>query len=128
MAASLPQTYKDIVCVLDMNPNATETTSDLQSLVQDVFHILLEFPGSNPDDVTRGIGMQTYLSATQDKFQGLPGKIEEQLKRDTRITSASCVIEIVAGSPLLKLNVQVGQQIIPLQFGYIDGQFTNLTP
>ena len=88
----LPLTYPDIVCLDDMDPFAGETTSDLQNLAQDVLHVLMEMPGSNPDDPSRGVGVDLYLGGTADAFSTLPGAIDTQLSQDDRITSSKTTI------------------------------------
>lgn len=128
--SNLPLTIPDLVCVDDLDPFAGETTSDLQTLIQDVYHLLLEIPGSNPDDPDRGIGASTYLSGTLENFKSLPGRIETQLGTDDRISSVSCTITPQASDNTftVNLNIGVGTQVIPLQFGWQSGVFTNQTP
>lgn len=125
---ALPLTYPDLVCVLDLDPYAAETTSDLQNLIQDVLHILREHLGSNPDDPERGCGVENYLSGTVDQFRTLCGTIETQLNTDERISSTSATITANDDSTfLLRIEIGVSGTIIPLEYGWQNGNFTNLT-
>jgi hypothetical protein len=117
--SALPFTYADIVLDDDMSLYAAETTSDLQTLVQDVTHVLVELLGSNPDDPNRGVGIATYLSGKVSDFQSVIGIIERQLTTDDRITS--CVTTIVPLDDVnyqLFINIEVAGAVIPLQFGW----------
>ncbi len=128
MPTALPFTYPDIVCENDCDPFMRETTSDLQNLIQDVLHVLRELPGSNPDDPTRGVGVELYLGGTVDTFNSLVSTIERQLIQDSRITSCSCAVTSNAdGTYLLRIDLGVGADIIPLSFGWQHGNFTNLS-
>lgn len=124
---ALPLTYPDLVCELDLDPFAQETTSDLQNLIQDVLHILREDLGSNPDDPERGCGVYNYLSGTVDQFATLCGTIETQLNTDPRINTASAKITPNPdGTFLVRIDIGVGSDIIPLEYGWQNGSFTNL--
>jgi len=120
--ALLPITVPDAVCVLDLDPNGNETTSDLQTLEQDVLHVLIQTLGSNPDDPGRGVGIDQYLSGTQDDLAKLPGVIENQLEEDDRIDGCSAVLGQQAdGSWLLAIQIQVDGSVLSLQYGYVQG-------
>lgn len=128
--ATLPLSYPDLICDQDVDLYARETTSDLQSLIQDIFHLLKELPGSNPDDPLRGIGIDQYLSSKFNEFQTVAGLIDAQLKQDTRITDSHTTIKADPnrdGQYFIGMEVSVGADIIPLEFGWQNGQFTNLT-
>lgn len=126
--ATLPFTYADIVCDLDVDIYARETTSDLQALIQDLSHVLVEFPGTNFDDPDRGVGVEQYLGATVDQFQSLQTLIENQFNRDDRVYSTSCSIaQSDDGTFSIQIDVQVSEGVVPLEFGWQNGQFTNLT-
>ncbi len=125
---ALPLTYPDLVCVADLDPFGQETTSDLQSLIQDIFHVLKELPGSNPDDPDRGVGVDMYLNGTVDNFKKMAGTIENQLALDDRIDSATCATtQNPDGTYLIKIQINVAGAVIPLEYGWQDGNFTNLT-
>lgn len=98
---ALPLTAPDLVCLDDLDPFASETTSDLQSLEQDVYHILIETAGSNPDDETRGIGVEQLLSSSASNFTMITQIIDTQLSKDDRIdTCTSTLTSLPPGSTL----------------------------
>lgn len=79
----------------DMDVLATETTSEMQNLQQDLGHRLIELPGSNLDfgsDNTRGIGIMQYLSADGSLLEGLPHRIDEEFAQDARVLDSSTQI------------------------------------
>ena len=116
---ALPLTYPDAVCVLDLDAYGTETTSDLQTLVQDVYHILLETPGSNIDLPTRGVGVKQYLSGPTASLTALSNKIETEMLEDDRIdTCTSKVTQDSTGAYILKLQIGVGGTVLGLSFAY----------
>ncbi len=125
----LPLTYPDLLCVNgDLDPFGGETTSDLQSLIQDIGHILVEDLGSNPDDPNRGIGINNYLNGTVDQFKSLCGLIEAQLRKDNRIHGVSAkVTQDPNGFFRIRLDIACVEGVIPLTFGWTDGSFTNLS-
>ncbi len=127
-AAILPLTIPDLVCENDLDPFGRETTSDLQTLIQDVYHLLKEWPGSNPDDPDRGIGVDQYLSGTANDLGKMCSLIEAQLSEDDRIDSAKTTLDLNADGSLNRIlvTIAVGSAVIPLAFGWQDGQFTTL--
>lgn len=125
--ADLPLTITDLVCELDLDAYGRETTSDLQSLIQDVLHLLLEDLGSNLDDPNRGVGVENYLSGTEEQFAQLPRIIEEQLGQDDRINNVSAIIENIDETFRIRIDIGVAESVIPLLFGWEKGQFTNIS-
>jgi hypothetical protein len=114
-----PVTASDLVDVVDLDPFASETTSELQNLAQDCYHWLLAWPGSNPDDLTRGVGVEQYLGGSTDTFASLPSAIETDFLKDTRILG--CAAQIITnpdGSFLLNISVQAITGVLPLSFRY----------
>ena len=125
MTTALPLTYPDLVCMDDLDPFAAETTSDLQNLQQDVYHILIEEPGSNPDDETRGVGIEGLLSGTSVDLLAAASSIDAQLEKDDRIDSSSTTItDVTQGSPQqgatyqIVVTVTVSGTVVPLSFDY----------
>jgi hypothetical protein len=119
----LPLTVPDVVCMLDVDAFARETTSDLQSLTQDVFHRLLETPGSNPDDPTLGIGVEEMLSGTSPNLAQITRKVDEQLALDPRIDSISSTLTSTTdgngpASYTLAIAIQVNGSVTSLTFLY----------
>lgn len=116
---TLPLTVPDVVCMLDVDPGAAETTTDLETLEQDVFHILIETLGSNPDDPNRGVGVEELLSGKLDDVQKLGPRCEQQLLEDDRIdTCKATLTEQSDGSFLLHLTIGVDGQVLGLSYAY----------
>lgn len=81
--------------IVDMDAIASETTSEIQNLQQDLTNRLTEVPGSNLDfgsPNSRGIGLQLYLSGTQDKLKALPGLIDQEFEQDPRVVQSSTTL------------------------------------
>lgn len=108
--SSLPLTYTDLVCDDDVDPNAAETTSDLQTLEQDIYHILLEDPGSNPDDPDRGVGVPSLLSGDTSVLATIPRQIESQLLNDERIEQVQAQIVHIPAGGTFSDGTPVGDQ------------------
>jgi hypothetical protein len=127
---TLPLTYPDLVDVTDLDPFASETTSDLQTLQQDVLHVLIEQPGSNPDDPTRGIGIDNYLSGTAADLVKARSIIDQQLTQDDRITSSSTSIgpnpDTSVGGYIVEIAIIGSAGVFGLSYGWT--QQTGLTP
>lgn len=120
---TLPLTYPDLVCVDDVDPFAAETTSDLQTLEQDVYHLLIQEPGSNLDALDLGIGIEGYLSSSQTDFLTIAATIDRELVKDSRIDGS--VTTITPPSPaaptwLVVISLTVSGTVIPLTFTYDD--------
>ena len=81
----------DLLCFEDVDLFATELVDPIGELEQDVFHMLLEKPGSNPDDVARGAGLEDALSGTRSD-QDIQHDIEGSLLRDDRIDAATVIV------------------------------------
>lgn len=113
----------DLVCVDDLDPSGNETTSDLQALAQDVYHLLLESPGSNLDDPTRGVGLGLILSRPAPDLLALPGQIDAQLRKDDRIdASKSSVVQNADGSFSLTVQIVVNGALLPLGYVYTSAK------
>jgi hypothetical protein len=131
MMAELPLTVPDLVCTDDMDLFAGETTSDLQTLQQDVFHILIEAPGSNPDDVTRGVGIERMLSGTENQLANITQTIDAQLQKDDRIDSSKTTLTklppgsmlpdgtpLPAGGYAIDIEIVAGTQVLGVGFSF----------
>ena len=95
--------------IVDMDALATETTSELQNLQQDLTNRLTEMPGSNLDfgtPNTRGVGIMMYLSGTTAQLAGLPGRIDAEFEQDVRVTtSATAIMKQADGSYLISTQL-----------------------
>ena len=126
--SNLPLTIPDLVGLDDVDSFMSETTSDLQTLLQDVYHILIQLLGSNLDDMTKGCGIDTYLNGTLTQLAQLGPIIETQLTADTRITRATANIQTQSGPYpyVINISIEVAGQVIGLQYGW--SQPGGLTP
>lgn len=117
-ALPLPE-VPDALCEFDLDPMGRETTSDLQTLRQDVLHVLLETAGSNIDDPNRGIGALNYLSGSVTDIAKLPAAIEQQLLQDDRIDTCDARLTLQQdGGYLLAITVGVNGAVVPLNYAY----------
>lgn len=72
----------------DMDEFGRELDDPLAELEQDVIHMLLETYGSNPDVLTRGIGLIAALSGPANRLPSVKALAEQQLEEDDRIDRA----------------------------------------
>lgn len=127
----LPLTAPDVVCFDDLDQLAGETASDLETLEQDVYHILIEEPGSNIDDPDRGCGVERILSGPASGLDGMTNHIESQLRKDARIDGAKAKLTKLApgaalpdgtlledGGYLLEVEVVAGTAILGLSYSF----------
>ncbi len=120
---SPPHSSPDLVCADDLDPFAGETTSDLQTLEQDVLHVLDEENGSNPDDPERGVGIYNMIGGTVEQLQQMAATIDTQLEKDDRIDSSTTTITDVSTTSeqagafyLISIEVVVDGSVIPLSY------------
>lgn len=120
---SLPFTYADILNLEDMDPLGGDTASDLQNLVQDCYHALIELPGTNQDDPYRGVGIMNYLSGNTQQFASLPKDIETDFLRDDRIDTCSCSIttDVNDAQTPYRVSIQIGVDGTVLPLDYLFG-------
>lgn len=106
----------DLLCTDDVDEFGTEIDDPLQELEQDVFHMLLETYGSNPDAPSRGVGVQAALSGPLTIHRSR--EIESRLTVDDRITAARATITPLeaVGEYRLDLLLQVNEQELGLTF------------
>jgi hypothetical protein len=127
--ASLPLTISDLLCETDLDPNGGETTSDLQTLAQDILHILIEAPGSNPDDPDRGVGCEGLLGNSSANLGAAAGTIDAQLRKDDRIDSSLTTLTTNPdGSYNLTIQVVPTGAVLPLTLNYNYSNATGLVP
>lgn len=90
-----------------MSPFADETTSELEELEQDVYHVLIETLGSNIDDPTRGLGLDDVLSDDEANLASVPGLAEHQIQQDDRVVAAKAKLtQDESGNPRLEIEIQ----------------------
>jgi hypothetical protein len=118
---ALPQNIPpDLVFLNDLDGLASQTSSDFQGLAQDIYHLFLEDLGSNPDDPTRGIGINNYLNGTSAQLAQLPGIAEAQLNADPggRITGAKVYLHEAGSLWTIQVQISVSGAVIGLQYSY----------
>lgn len=116
---TLPLTYPDVICSLDVDPFARETSSDLENLEQDCLHVLLQDRGSNLDDPDRGVGIEQLLSGTSLTLPQVAKRIDQELVKDDRITSSTTsIVQEPDGSFTLTITIVVGAATLGLQFSF----------
>lgn len=109
----------DAVCLDDLDQNGNETTSDLQVLAQDVYHLLLEAPGSNLDDPTRGVGLDGLLSKPAPDLVAAANTIDAQLRKDKRIGASKTTLTANPdGSYTVSVAIVVNGSLLPLGYLY----------
>ena len=119
MTTSFPLNFPDVVSEDDLDSFASEITSDLQGLEQDVAHMLEEPPGSNLDDLTRGAGVGQLLSGPDTNLQAAAQRIDLSLQQDDRVSASSTVITKVAeGSYVLAVTIEVSGTVLPLNYAF----------
>ena len=111
----------DLVCMDDLDPNGSETTSDLQNLTQDIYHVILETLGANLDDPTRGIGIENVLSASSLDVTALPPIVDRQIELDARVQSSTTTLTQDSGAPnswTILIEVLPVGSVLPIQYSY----------
>ncbi len=108
--------------IVDMDDLATETTSEIQNLYQDLGNRLVELPGSNLDfgpGNSRGIGIMTYLNAPIDRLQGLPQRIDAEFLQDPRVVdSYTQAIPQADGSYVIATQVTTVVDVFGFSWGW----------
>lgn len=100
----------------DMDPFAGELTDPVAILKQDVYHMLIESPGSNLDDPDRGIGLEERLSSVAN-LRALESHIDAELQKDPRIDVAHTTIAAVGdGSYTVSILIEYDGEELGLDF------------
>jgi hypothetical protein len=110
----------DLLCYDDVDLAGREIDDPLAELEQDLVHVAFEAPGSNLDDLERGVGLRDRLSGVADP------KVAQQLDaawmRDDRVTSSKTAMaetapgefaldaQVQVNGTTLKINLDVAQQ------------------
>lgn len=78
----------DGLCLDDIDLFGAELDDPLAELAQDLYHRLIEAPGSNLDDPARGYGLEGRLSAAgtgQSEATAIEHGIEAEFRKDDRV-------------------------------------------
>ena len=81
----------------DLGTFGEETSDELVMLDQDLYHRLIERPGSNPDDPNRGLGLIDRLSAPDDP--NLSAEAEAELRKDPRVLAVTVSVAAMPDTP-----------------------------
>lgn len=98
----------DVLCFDDLDLFGRECPTELDALEQDLYHAVLEAPGSNPDDLHRGLGMRQRLNGPVDP--SLRARAEAQCRRDPRVDAVRGTVTQIGGTdgaPELRLSLEV---------------------
>ncbi len=108
----------DALCLDDLDLFGGEIDDPLQELAQDLYHRLIEAPGSNLDDPARGFGLEGRLSGS-----GRPGtiaaslahEIEAEMRKDDRVRNAiATVTSPAAGEYRIDLQIQADEGVLKI--------------
>lgn len=95
---------------VDSDALMTETTSEIENLLQRLTCALIEEPGSNPDFPStqrRGIGIQGYLGSTTDRLPGLSASIDREFELDPAVLKSTTTLGTDAdGNPTVNTEVE----------------------
>ena len=115
--SNLPRTYQEPVWTDDLDPNGRETSSDLESLEQDVMHVIGERLGSNSADPQKGAGALQMLNGSTANIEQLPHVIDAQLAQFTRITASQTTLTVEDdGSFFVAVTIAVAGQVVNFQY------------
>lgn len=116
----------DVLCFEDLDQFGTDIDDPIAELEQDVFHILIETPGSNIDDPDRGLGLEDALSGEYDPKH--PALIAAGLEKDPRIDAARCVITPREGGEYeIDISIDVNEQELQISLQF-DGTVLRKAP
>lgn len=108
--------------IVDVDDLATETTSEIENLFQDLTNRLIELPGSNldfGDSNSRGVGIMTYLNAPVGRLQGLPARIDAEFLQDPRVRESYTQVQPQPdGSYVIATQVTTVVGVIGFSWGW----------
>lgn len=81
---------QELLCIDDVDPYARELTDPLAELAQDLYHRLLETPGSNLDDEERGLGLEDMLSSPLRP--NLAQLVQGECEKDDRVVKCRALV------------------------------------
>ncbi len=85
----------DALCLDDLDLFGGELDDPLEELAQDLYHRVIEAPGSNVDDPARGYGLEGRLSSSgkSTKLQtSIQHGIEAELRKDGRVLEVRALV------------------------------------
>jgi hypothetical protein len=110
----------DLVAVDDLDANGAETTSDLQAYAQDIYHELIEAPGSNLADPAGGIGIGGLMSGASSDVVRAVSTIDPRLSQDPRCAkSETTLVTDSLGAPVsASIDIEPVGSLLPLNFSW----------
>lgn len=84
----------DLECYDDLSAFAAELDDPVAELAQDLYHRLIEPPGSNIDDPDRGLGITDLLNGPFNDKIG--PSIEAEFRKDDRVLGATATVTPLA--------------------------------
>lgn len=118
--------------IVDIDAVASETTSELQNLQQDLTNRMTEMPGSNLDFGTpnnRGIGIMMYLNAPTTRLAGLPHRIDAEFEQDPRVlSSATVLVPQSDGSTLIATQIQTVAGVFGVTWAWSQSGIAPISP
>lgn len=101
----------DLLCLDDLDALAREVDART-AYIQDMYHRLIERPGSNLDDPDRGLGVTGWLS--EEYNEGWAAQVAAECKKDDRTLDASATVERVDGHVSISLQLTTDDEVIAL--------------
>jgi len=111
----------EAVCLDDLDRFGAELDEPLAELAQDLYHRIIEAPGSNLDDPARGYGLEGRLSGAGragSLLATIQHGIEAELRKDDRVRDVRALVttpapgeyaidlQIVADEGALKITLE----------------------
>jgi hypothetical protein len=85
----------EALCLDDLDMFGGELDDPLEELAQDLYHRIVEAPGSNLDDPARGYGLHGRLSGagrSADLMLGIQQGLEAEVSKDDRVLQARAYV------------------------------------
>ncbi len=86
----------DALCLDDLDLFGGEINDPLVELAQDLYHRIIEAPGSNLDDPARGYGIEGRLSGSGRSrvlTTSIQQGVEAELRKDSRVFEARAAVD-----------------------------------
>jgi hypothetical protein len=104
----------DVICFDDLDEFGGELDDPLEELGQDLYHRLIEPPGSNLDDPDRGLGLEERLSGPIKP--SLKAEIEAELRKDDRVQAVQASItQTAADEYAVDIQVEANEGVLGIK-------------
>jgi hypothetical protein len=109
----------DALCYDDLDAFGRELDDPLEELRQDLYHRIIEDPGSNIDDPARGFGLEGWLSRGLPRgtiVAALRHGLEAELLKDDRVAKVSAnVTETAPDEYLIEIEVIADETVLGIK-------------